>query len=272
MVISILGCGWLGLPLAEHLIRNDFTVKGSTTREEKLPLLREKGIEAYRIILDPDIGGDNISRFLDSDILILNIPPGRHGSVFENHIRQINSVLMALNKLSVKRILFISSTSVYGNNNKEVSESDETNPETESGKALKAAEQLLLDQSAYNPVVIRFAGLAGGDRNPGRFFAGKKQIPNGAAPVNFIHRDDCIGLIHEIIRRDVRGGIFNACADRHPSRSDFYRKTAEDLGLEAPEFVDDESRSFKIINSDKIKKRLEYRFKYPDPMEFTYSD
>ncbi|MGD9487412.1 MAG: SDR family oxidoreductase [Calditrichaceae bacterium] len=271
MVISILGCGWLGLPLAEHLIRNDFTVKGSTTREEKLPLLREKGIEAHRIILDPEIGGDNISRFFDSDVLILNIPPGRRDNVAKNHIRQIKSVLTALNKSAVKRILFVSSTSVYGNKNREVSESDETYPETESGKALIAAEQLLLDQRTYNPVVIRFAGLAGGDRNPGRFFAGKKQIPNGAAPVNFIHRDDCIGLIHEIIRRDVRGEIFNACSDKHPSRSDFYRKTAEDLGLEAPEFVDEESRRYKIINSDKIKQRLEYRFKYPDPMEFSYS-
>ncbi|MGD9900374.1 MAG: NAD-dependent epimerase/dehydratase family protein, partial [Calditrichaceae bacterium] len=228
-------------------------------------------IEAHKIVLNPEITGKNISRFFDSDILIINIPPGRHDNVAENHIRQINSVIMSLLKSSIKRIVFVSSTSVYGNNNKEVRESDETNPETESGKALKAAEQLLLDQSVYNPVILRLAGLAGGDRNPGRFFAGKKQIRNGSAPVNFIHRDDCIRLIFEIVRQNVRG-IFNACADLHPSRSDFYRKTAKDLGLEPPEFVNDESGSFKIINSDKIKKHIDYRFKYPDPMKFSYSD
>ncbi|MGD9900833.1 MAG: SDR family NAD(P)-dependent oxidoreductase, partial [Calditrichaceae bacterium] len=85
MVVTILGCGWLGLPLAEHFIRNGFSVKGSTTREDKMSVLRAKGIEAHKIVLNPEITGKNISRFFDSDILIINIPPGRHDNVAENH-------------------------------------------------------------------------------------------------------------------------------------------------------------------------------------------
>lgn len=32
--VSILGCGWLGLPLAEQLLAEGYSVKGSTTRAE----------------------------------------------------------------------------------------------------------------------------------------------------------------------------------------------------------------------------------------------
>ena len=37
--IGIIGCGWLGLPLAKELISNNHKVKGSTTTEEKLKIL-----------------------------------------------------------------------------------------------------------------------------------------------------------------------------------------------------------------------------------------
>ena len=41
--ISILGCGWLGLPLAKALIENGFSVKGSTTSTDKLTALENAG-------------------------------------------------------------------------------------------------------------------------------------------------------------------------------------------------------------------------------------
>ena len=47
--VSIIGCGWLGLPLAEFLVQQGFHVRGSTTRAEKLKPLEEKGIEAFQI-------------------------------------------------------------------------------------------------------------------------------------------------------------------------------------------------------------------------------
>ena len=50
--ISLLGCGWLGLPLAKALLTNDFYVKGSTTSEEKLSTLKSFGIDPFLIALD----------------------------------------------------------------------------------------------------------------------------------------------------------------------------------------------------------------------------
>lgn len=66
--ISILGCGWLGLLL------DGYHVKGSTTTKSKLKLLEENGIEAYSIVLEPNIKAKKIENFLGTDVLVINIP------------------------------------------------------------------------------------------------------------------------------------------------------------------------------------------------------
>ena len=50
--ISILGCGWLGLPLAKALIGNGFSVNGSTTSIDKIGLLENAGITPFLIEID----------------------------------------------------------------------------------------------------------------------------------------------------------------------------------------------------------------------------
>ena len=102
---------------------------------------------------------------------------------------------------------------------------------------------------------------------PGRFLAGKKEISNGEAPVNLIHRDDCIGVIDAVIKKSVWGETLNACADSHPLRKDYYIAQARNIGLEPPQFTDSPETAYKIVNSDKLKKLTGYVFKYPDPRE-----
>ena len=43
--ISILGCGWLGKPLAVSFLEDGFSVKGSTTSEEKIDILEDLEID-----------------------------------------------------------------------------------------------------------------------------------------------------------------------------------------------------------------------------------
>jgi nucleoside-diphosphate-sugar epimerase len=264
--ISILGCGWLGLPLAEQLIKQNFLVKGSVTHSEKLPLLSQKKIIPFQIqVTDTSIAGDQQAAFFNSDLLIVNFPPGKKADVISYHTAQIQQLVEALNKNSIRQVLFISSSAVYPDLNREVFETENDQPQKDSGKALLKVEQLLRSQKNFTTTIIRFAGLIGPERHPGKFLAGKKNVANGEAPVNIIHRDDCIALIIQLIQQQAWGEIFNACADIHPSRKEFYTIAAEQLGLEIPSFSSD-AVMFKIINSDKIKKRLGYSFKYPDPL------
>ena len=45
--ISILGCGWLGFPLAQQLMCQGFQIKGATTSESKLSVLQNAGISPF---------------------------------------------------------------------------------------------------------------------------------------------------------------------------------------------------------------------------------
>ncbi len=268
MTISVLGCGWLGLPLARLLISKKYFIKGSTTSEEKLNILSSQNIKPYLINLNPYEKKENLKDFFDSDVLILNIPPGRKEEVTSNHSSQIKFLIGQINNSKINKVIYISSTSVYGNENKILTEEDETNPETDSGKALVIAENLLKNENNFETTIVRFGGLIGKDRNPAKYFAGRKDIPGGDIPVNLIYLDDCLEIILQIIRNNIWGTIFNACADEHPARSEFYTVAAEKLNLEKPMFIKGDKSSYKIINSDKLKNTLDYKFKFPDPMQF----
>lgn len=268
--ISVLGCGWLGLPLAQKLVEKGYIVKGSTTTATKLVTLHQHKIDPFLIEVNRKIKGTNLQHFFNSGILIINIPPGRkRRDVARSHPKQVAAIIEKALIHGAKKVIFISSTSVYGNVNRVVTEADEPRPETASGVALVAAEALLMQETAFETTIIRFGGLAGVDRKAGRFLAGKKEVKNGAAPVNMIHQVDCIGIITQIIEQNCWGQIFNACADEHPTRAIFYAAQAKKQGFEAPSFSESEALvSYKEVSNYKLKNTLGYQFLKPDPMGF----
>lgn len=271
MRISILGCGWLGLPLAEHFRDNGYTVKGTTTSKEKLELLSGKKITPFLLKLNPHLECENCDDFWDSDLLVLNIPPGRNrDNVEEFHTKQIKSVIEKISASSIKLVIFVSSTSVYPEKPGIVAEVDTApnNAIRSSGNALLKAEEMLLSHSKFKTTVVRFGGLYGYDRHPANFLAGRKNLERGNAPVNLIHRDDCIGIIQKIIDENITNDIFNAVSDGHPPRNMFYPAAAEKLDLDPPTFKEDENENYKVVSNRKVKQILRYKFKYPNPMDF----
>lgn len=270
MTISILGCGWLGLPLAKSLLKKDHLVKGSTTSEEKLELLKQEGIEPYLIKLEPELKGNTDDEFWKSDLLILNIPPGRgRKNVITYHRKQIQSVLQQVLASEIKQVIFISSTSVYPKTPGVVEEEDARPGKAgrDSGEALLEAEQLLMERSEFDTTVIRFGGLYGYDRHPAKYLAGKNNLDRAKAPVNLIHRDDCIRIIEEVITQNVKGEIFNAVSDGHPPRKMYYTTACKALGLTTPKFKKDTGTNYKVVSNVKLKKQLTYRFIYPNPLD-----
>jgi len=266
--ISILGCGWLGLPLARALVAEGFSVKGSTTSEAKFARLKDAGAEPFKIIIGETLEGD-IRAFLDSDILVLNIPPGRGEAVVEHHISQVSLLIDALADSPVRHVLFVSSTSVYPSPCREVIEDDASDPDAADspvGRALLYAEEMLRSESGFSTTVLRFGGLIGPGRNPAEFMQRMTEIANPSQPVNFIHLDDCVRIITEIIGKEAWGEVFNACAPLHPTRSELYAAAAESHGLTALPEETSSDNNFKIVSSAKIEKVLGYRFLHPDPL------
>jgi len=272
MNISILGCGWLGLPLARHLLANGHTIKGSTTDPEKLDLLTDNGIQPYLINLNPELQQpESIRSFWESEVLVINIPPGRRReNVIDFHTRQMESVNSQLGNSSISLVVFVSSTSVYPSNPGRVTEGDTIPGKAgrASGNALLQVEALLRGNEAFDTTVVRFGGLIGGERHPGNYLAGKRNLRRGDAPVNLIHRDDCITILTQIADEHISGEMFNAVADEHPTRRDYYQRAAEQLGVEPPQFkAHNELLNHKIIANDYLKATLGYTFEYPDPLE-----
>lgn len=257
--ISVLGCGWLGLPLAKRLVSNGFTVKGSVRSKEKSALLNNESVISFLLDIDGEVTGKSWEQFLDSDLLIIAIPSKNQAG--------FTSLISILESSPVKHVIFVSSTSVYSDNNAVVTE-DVTASES---SALFQIESLLFQSSGFTTTVIRFSGLVGYQRNPGRFFQKSgRSVSNPDAPVNMIHQDDCVELITQIIKQEKWGDVFNACADSHPSKREFYTKATQKIGVNTPEFIESETQSFKIISNEKIKKALGYEFIYPDVMQINY--
>ena len=265
-----MGCGWLGLPLAERLVQAGYQVNGSTTTPQKLDTLAQRGIQPYLLNLQDEAPNQEaLADFLQTQALVLNIPPHLRSDGGEGYLRQMHLLLKALADAPVSRVLFVSSTSVYPDLSRTVTEEDTVfTREQDPQNTLLQAEDLFLDSDDWLTTVVRFGGLVGEGRRPGRFMAGKKHVPNGDAPVNLIHLEDCVAILQRIIEQEKWGEVYNACADEHPLRRDFYTKAAEALGLAPPEFDDMEKTHFKLIKSQKLKDDLSYVFLHPDPMTF----
>ena len=260
--ISILGTGWLGLPLGNFLLTKGYKVKGSTTSEHKIQQFLSLGIQPYLIDISDKAIGEQSEDFFDADILIITIPPKRD---IDKYTMQMESIAKAIESNPIQHIIYTSSTGVYGASVGLTSETTPLNPIRDSSKAVIRAEKILSDLNK-NLTIVRLAGLVGGDRNPARFLAGRQNIPNGNAPVNLVHQEDCVQVITKIIEKDIWNEIFNVCSDTHPSRNVFYPTQAEKQGLAEPVFsVDDTpSSEYKIVDNQKVKRMLDYKFTYSD--------
>lgn len=267
--ISILGCGWLGFPLAKDLIKNGYLVNGSTTSESKISILENAEINPFLVTLESESVSESINDFLDkSEILIIDIPPKLRGNNSDSgnssrkiFVEKIKTLIPSIEKSIVKKVLFISSTAVYGNENDLITEDTIPNPETESGKQLLLAEAILQKNKNFETTILRFGGLIGEDRHPVKFLAGKENLENSDAPVNLIHQIDCIRIIIEIIDQSKWNEVFNAVAPFHPTREDYYTQKAVDRNFPLPKFSAEKSNINKTISSEKIETILNYQFK-----------
>lgn len=259
--ISILGCGWLGIPLSKSLMEKGFIINGSTTSVEKISVLKSLGINAFQINLYEDKIDGKVDLFLEkSEILIIDIPPKLRSATSENFYSKMTHFISYIENSSVEKVIFISSISVFSDENSVVDEATIPNPTTESGIQLLQVEQLLQNNKNFQTTIIRFGGLIGNDRHPIHFLSGKKNIENPNSPINLIHQDDCIGIIEQVISKNYWNKIINAVSPFHPTRKEYYTHKAKELNIPLPKFTDN-SFIGKSVLCEKSTLELKYNFK-----------
>jgi nucleoside-diphosphate-sugar epimerase len=241
--IGILGCGWLGKPLAIDMIARGYEVKASTTTEEKTEEMNAIGMQPFVVSLG-QLTKESIS-FFKVDILIV--------AITSKDILGYMQLAKIIEASSISKVIFISSTSVYGK-----LEGKHTEESRLVKSPLTEIEKVFIN-SPIDTTIIRFGGLVGYNRQPGKFFTGRR-VPNPNGVVNLIHRDDCIAVIRAILDKNIAGEIFNACSSDHPNRGAYYSQSSRDLGLSEPLIDQNDPTIVSEVVSDKLEKHTGLRF------------
>ncbi len=249
--VSILGLGWLGQPLAHELMLLGYDVNGSTTSELKRVNMRKEGLQSYFVKLTEEgVQGKIQDLFLNTDILVLNIPPGLRRNPNASYVSKIKSLIPFIESSSISRVLLVSSTSVFKAevNFPEIKNSTLPNGTSEAAKQLIEVEDLLFNNSNFKTTILRFAGLIDERRHPATMMSKRKGIKGGGGPVNLIHLKDCIQIITTIIEKGIWNEKMNAAYSNHPTKKEYYKRVCENMNLPMPEFLDEIDEKGKKIN------------------------
>lgn len=258
--IGVLGCGWLGLPLAEYLLKQGYYIKGSTTSKEKLSLLNSRKISPFLLEISKDgiVGERNF--FDDLDLIIIAIPPGLRSNPKKRFDLMMVQLKQTCIDFNIKEIIFISSISVYGNQSGLLTEESPLLAESTSGKQLIGCENLLINTPELSATILRMGGLIGLERHPVFQLSNKTFVDNPDGSINLIHLTDCIHIINTLISRKIVNNVYNCVTPYHPSRNKYYTQMADRFGCKRPVFKGTSSID-KQISSNKFIKDFNYRFK-----------
>lgn len=255
--ISIIGGGWMGQPLSKALLTQDFDIL-VTTAHDKKTVFNDDAL-SYTTF---DITTENApQRVLNSDVIIYLIPP-----------LPLDNIKKFFDQISAdKKIIFASSTSVYGKNMGEVSEESELSLQQTSSPLLIETENYL--RARFKKItILRFGGLYGDKRHPVFFLQGKTDLSGANELTHLVHRDDCLKAMSKIIEKNKWGETFNIISNLRISKKDYYTMMANKLKLTPPCYKISETNVNETkISNEKSKNVLEMN--YLNPNEFcTYSE
>ena len=263
--VAIVGCGWLGLPLAIALLAQGYRVLGTTTSAEQLPLLAAAGIEAHLLQLGSEAADTVEARLVELlrgiDTLVLGIPP--RAAVAGGYPQLLRPVHRAVAAVRLQAVLFVSTTGVYPDEPRTMRENDAFSTRDAASDVLRTEGHFVPRYGQWKSTVVRLGGLIGPDRAPGRFLAGRRDLPHGSAPTNLLHLTDAVGVLRTIIQQGIWGYTLNVCAAQHPLRRDFYPAAARFLNLEPPIFRPEEAGG-KLIDTSHLRQLVPYRFVHDD--------
>lgn len=262
--ILIAGCGDVGTALGLLLIDQGCEVYGLRRTINQLP----DSIHAIKGDLTDKSSLSALSALPSIDHLVYSAAGGGRGAAAyqSTYIDGFANVIQSLAH-APKHTFFTSSTSVYGQSDGQwVDETSPTEPNSETGKIMVAAEQQVLAQG--NSTVVRFSGIYG----PGRdhlIRTVQEGIIAPPAPVHYsnrIHRDDCAGVLAHLIGLVEQGQaiepIYLASDDAPTPIHEVMKWLAEQRGIEITGYKEIRRGGSKRCRNEKLK-RLFYQLKAP---------
>ena len=252
-IISLIGCGWLGKALAIDLKNTDYNII-TTTVSDKSADFALIGVPYIQMDVASGQVDDSIK---NSGIVIYMIPP-----LSLSHVKHFFDQIP-----SDKKIIFISSTSVYGKNLGQVNEETVSHSCSTSSPLLLETENYIRNRFSL-ATILRPGGLYGKKRHPVYFLQGKTERVGGHAFLHLTHLDDCLMAIKAIIKNSIWGETFNIVGDVKFRKNEYYPMMANKLNLPAPQYLEYEASMKETIISN-TKSKLKLGMTYLDPSQFS---
>lgn len=274
LTVLIIGCGDIGITLGRELLSEGHRVIGMRRQADAL---QGSGIEPLALDLN-DLEGANASALPQADYVVYTVSADRfeesaYQSAYPEGMKRVLDVLEQ-HKTPPRRIFFVSSTSVYGQQEGEVvNEASPTESTSFSGNLMCEAEQALLNHSLPG-TVVRFSGIYGPGRDRLIHQAAEGRIA-AVTPViysNRIHRDDCTGILAHLIRYQESGNPLAELylgSDCEPvTMHNVMAWLAQQLKVESTETMQSplRRRTSKRCDNSRIRE-TGYEFRYPSYKE-----
>lgn len=276
----IVGCGYLGERVAHSWLADGHRVAVTTRSPDRAKQFAAAG---YEPLVCDVCARESIGRLPEVETVLYAVGFDRTAgrSMRDVYANGLANVLDALPP-STQRIIYISSTGVYGDSQGGwIDEQSPCQPDREGGRACLAAEERLgAHPLADRAIVLRLAGIYGPGRVPRReqLSAGTPlEVPAGGL-LNLIHVDDAVEVVSAAAARDTidsgKGPEIYLVSDGHPvPRREFLSEAARLWGLPPPRFVEPaegnraESRArgagSKRVNNQRMLERFGVRLAYP---------
>jgi len=219
--ILIAGCGKLGGAIASMLTESAH-VYGLRRNPAKVP----EGVTGIGADLTrPETLAGKLPDNLETVIYCLTPSSYDEQGYRDAYVNGLKNLLEAIGNQPLKRLFFISSTSVYAQNDDSlVDETSPASPSRVTGQQILAGEQTALN-SGHPATVIRFSGIYGPSR--GRFLEEViegRMNPTKPAPFsNRIHEDDAAAAVVFLNQLALSGKSLDTCyvaSDCEPVRLD----------------------------------------------------
>ncbi len=260
--LIICGCGWLGNYVARAL--PPYPLYGTTRSVGKLSTL----VQVTEIPFALGDDSQPVTAHANNAILLLNIPPGRRNTQLSDYTHAMCALIDDVLQAGIAHIVFISTTSVYGEaSGTNVTETSTTDPTTASGHAHVAIENHLRNRAGNHFTICRLAGLVGPDRHPARTLAGKS-LSDGQRVVNLVHVHDVVSALLAVFAKPPTGQTLHFCSLEHPRRDDYYTFAAQQMDLCSPVFSGQtKGDSGKIIDATNSWKEVGLTPQYASPFD-----
>lgn len=261
--LAVIGAGWLGKELGKSLKVEGYTLIGTTRSEAKREDLESIFDQVELFDIEVDRLNYYSEQWKEVAVFILTIPP----SAIENYAEVLGNWIRELQEHRPEALLiYTSSVSVYGSDEREVSEESATKAETINARKIVAVENYLL-QKEGSGIILRLGGLIGPKRHPVFFLSGRTELNRGEAGVNLVHSEDVGRVLHFLLSRNIHQGIYNVCSPEHPSKKKFYGAIASKLKLPEPSYRSIDKQKDKVVLCNALS-MLQFQFKYNSPLDY----